>query len=407
MEVVSGERPKEEQDSNEQSLVAPPVSPTLKQDPTTCFVFDWDDTILPTSWLERIHVLGGGGPLRPEIQRQLSALCTVCAQTIHLAQSMGVVIMITNSAPGWVDQSCQLFMPQILSLVRSIPIFPKPMHAPLTFKITAFRKECIHYRNLISIGDGDAERAASLRLQAPNERKGPLGASESQRRRVKSVKLLEMPTCQQLLLQHEMLQVRLPDVTAYQGCLDLKARFPGNCTVPNAAKGPPTLVHFGRPPAGAPACAAVSPLTTRPSPFQDEKPQVTASPTRNFPPTVHTPTGAGQLPPLGAKALTPPHSATADVEPRTPGDAAGQTPNLSLGPAERQPQTAASGTGNEEPDAPRAVGGAGIWKVQGVGTARDPRAAIFGSSKKRPVLASVATAGRQQGAWREPAIRGF
>ena len=47
-------------------------------------VFDWDDTILPTSWLERIHALGGG-PLRPEVQRQLSALSSAAAQTLQLA----------------------------------------------------------------------------------------------------------------------------------------------------------------------------------------------------------------------------------------------------------------------------------------------------------------------------------
>ncbi|CAJ1363672.1 unnamed protein product [Effrenium voratum] len=80
---------------------------------------------------------------------------------------LGSVIIITNSAPGWVDQSCQIFMPQILPQVRSYPIFAKPLHAPLTFKmITTFRRECKKWTNLISIGDGDAERAASLRLQA-------------------------------------------------------------------------------------------------------------------------------------------------------------------------------------------------------------------------------------------------
>ncbi|CAE7673850.1 unnamed protein product [Symbiodinium pilosum] len=149
-----------------------PVSPSLKQE--TCFVFDWDDTILPTSWLERIHALAGG-PLRPEVQRQLASLCSAVAQTLQIASTLGNIVLITNSAPGWVDQSCQIFMPQILQQIRSYPIFAKPMHAPLTFKITTFRRECKKFTNLISVGDGDAERAASLRLQAPSERKGPLG----------------------------------------------------------------------------------------------------------------------------------------------------------------------------------------------------------------------------------------
>ncbi|OLP78966.1 Pentatricopeptide repeat-containing protein, chloroplastic [Symbiodinium microadriaticum] len=440
-------RPDAQEDEGEPGR---PVSPSLKQE--TCFVFDWDDTILPTSWLERIHALAGG-PLRPEVQRQLASLCSAVTQTLQIASTLGNIVIITNSAPGWVDQSCQIFMPQILQQdrnprpdtgclsnvrklirpcameffarsvqpppqrhvpvdvnhggnvnldkaamdqlasaasrilaskkiqealkpppaprprerlpcakssnediaercpdsdsesicslssgssltddtcgfptvlsndfgredpkdkvqtrfapislpneqsdmpcfgpsctsllasvkpptfsaacnplhagtvrgsmlhppvvqsekrhtvavqtapdpssdqkgapvvggkrIRSYPIYAKPMHAPLTFKITTFRRECKKFSNLISIGDGDAERAASLRLQAPSERRGPLG--EESRQRVKSVKLVELPTCQQLIVQHEMLQVRLPDVTAFHGSLDLKSRFP-------------------------------------------------------------------------------------------------------------------------------------------------------------------------------------
>ncbi|CAE8642224.1 unnamed protein product, partial [Polarella glacialis] len=123
-------------------------------------------------------------------------------------------------------------MPQIAPLIRGYQIYAKPMHTPLTFKITTFRRECRHFRNLISVGDGEAERAASLRLQAPLG-KGSLGG-DGPLQRIKSVKLIELPTCQQLIVQHEMLQVRLPDVAAFGGCLDLKSRFPPNSS-PNAA----------------------------------------------------------------------------------------------------------------------------------------------------------------------------
>eukprot|EP00435_Cladocopium_sp_Y103_P031378 s1968_g7.t3 len=122
-------------------------------------------------------------------------------------------------------------------LIRSYQIFAKPMHAPLTFKISTFRRECKKFMNLISIGDGDAERAASLRLQAP-ERKGSFS---EEKQRVKSVKLIELPTCQQLIVQHEMLQVRLPDVTAFFGCLDLKSRFPSSGSPGKAPKAEDSL----------------------------------------------------------------------------------------------------------------------------------------------------------------------
>jgi len=214
----------------------------------TVIVFDWDDTILPTSWLERIHVLAGGSPLRPDVQRQLAALSALASQTMHFAATMGTVVFITNSAPGWLDQSCQLFMPQILQQVRSYPCFARPMHSPLTFKIGSFRRECRQYGNIVSIGDGDAERSASLELQARPNGKMMASADCSPGRHIKSVKLLELPTCQQLIVEHEMLQARLADIAAFQGNLDLRARLVGTCrpASPGGTSKEPTctLVHF-------------------------------------------------------------------------------------------------------------------------------------------------------------------
>eukprot|EP00440_Ansanella_granifera_P031819 gb/GFBE01034529.1/.p1 GENE.gb/GFBE01034529.1/~~gb/GFBE01034529.1/.p1 ORF type:complete len:450 (+),score=46.22 gb/GFBE01034529.1/:1-1350(+) len=437
----------EQRDAEGEAISPPgrPISPTLKQE--TCFVFDWDDTILPTSWLERIHALGGGGPLRPEVQRQLASLCSAAAQTLHLAGTMGLVIIITNSAPGWVDQSCQLFMPQILQLVRSYQIFAKPMHAPLTFKITTFRRECKQYKNLISIGDGDAERAASLRLQAPPDRK-TLGVAEEPRQRIKSVKLIDLPTCQQLIVQHEMLQVRLPDVTAFQGSLDLKSRFPASGISPSAGikGGSPTLVHFGRPPPGSVGSASAattpgSPMPPRSLPDEPGK----ASPVRAaLPPALRGTAAGAQLPPLGGRATTSPmagaptseefssptRSRAASTEDASAGQAGGPGTATTAGAGDRPASTSAAvpvaaGTQSSE-ETPLAVEGrdlpgprsstaatpGGLWKVQGVGQARDGRTAIFSGAKKRPVLASVAGMGaRTPGqVWREPSsppARGF
>mmetsp|Transcript_54366 Transcript_54366/g.129550 ORF Transcript_54366/g.129550 Transcript_54366/m.129550 type:complete len:419 (+) Transcript_54366:68-1324(+) len=214
----------------------------------TVIVFDWDDTLLPTSWLERIHALSAGAPLRPDMQRQILALTAACASTLHLAATLGTVVIVTNSAPGWLDQSCQLFMPQLCQHMRGFQVFAKPSHAPLTFKMMTFQRECRQYRNVISVGDGDAERVASLRLQAGSiDRKKAWQGEGDAPRCVKSVKLIELPTCQQLVQQQEMLQVRLPDIVAFKGNLDLKARMPVSfgAGVSRAASGC-SLVHFSR-----------------------------------------------------------------------------------------------------------------------------------------------------------------
>jgi len=379
MDAVGGERsPYANREKDEGESTAPrPPSPSQQE---TCLVFDWDDTILPTSWLERIHALAGGGPLRPEVQRQLASLSSAAAQTLQLAASMGTVVIITNSAPGWVDQSCQIFMPQILQQIRSYQIFAKPMHAPLTFKISTFRRECKKFMNLISIGDGDAERAASLRLQAP-ERKGSLG---EEKQRVKSVKLIELPTCQQLIVQHEMLQVRLPDVTAFFGCLDLKSRFPSSGS-PGKAAGP-TLVHFGRPTGMLPVGPG--------SPVKVEaqaviSPRAPASPIRGV---------GGQLPPLGAgKAAGEAELSTGREKESGNEDSSNERP-LSSRIATAEIENGARERGSPQNSGP------GLWKVQGVGSGRDGRS-LFSSHKKRPVLA-VGVGRAPNGVWRDHAVPG-
>lgn len=280
---------------------SPPLSPSMAKE--TLIIFDWDDTVLPTSWLERIHALTAGVPLRPDVQRQLATLGKMAMETMAMCTQFGTVVFITNSAPGWVDQSCQLFMPQILGEVRSYPILAKPMHAPLTFKITTFRKECRAYRNCISVGDGDAERAACIRLQAPQDRKGVLGGGDNSdpSRRVKSVKLQEFPTCAQLIAQHEMLQMRLSEVIAAPSSLDLKVRFmgaQGKASICN-------LMHFNNRPLerDRPMERSVS-LGAATAPVlgtHEESPKMQGAGLRSL----SRPTSQQQLPPLGGSKRVP------------------------------------------------------------------------------------------------------
>lgn len=399
------------------------VSPGLMRE--SVIIFDWDDTILPTSWLERIRALTAGVPLRPEVARQMSVLCAACAQTMRMAEQMGTVVFITNSAPGWVDQSCQLFMPQIIQQVRGYPIFAKPMHAPLTFKLSAFRRECQAFRNLVSVGDGDAERAASLRLLTPPDRKaGARGGDPVEANRiVKSVKLCEFPSCQQLIAQHEMLQVRLLDIVTFQGSLDLKARFSGSMAFGSpggqAKASSCTLVHFPRTP-GAPGLCQPGPpsrasqVASPPSRPAGEDGGTAASSKmreglmllKSLPPGLRTPLpplggpgspaavgrGGGDETPgspveqgsgspagfqVGAARARDDRVANAN-DPRLPGGAG----DLFGAAAEAANASCPSGAGSSSEDLP-----GGPWKMQSMGD-RGSRSPYQTPTKKRPVLAS-------------------
>jgi len=418
-------------------LAAQPPLPAMVRE--SVIVLDWDDTILPTSWLERIRALTAGTPLRPEVQRQMANLCHVCSQTMAMAQQMGTVVFITNSAPGWVDQSCQLFMPQIYQQVRGHQIFAKPMHAPLTFKLASFRRECQAWRNVVSVGDGDAERAASLRLLTPPDRKMSAGRGDAahDNRIVKSVKLIEFPSCQQLIAEHEMLQVRLLDIVTFQGSLDLKARFPGPVGFPSpGSQIKPTgctLVHFGRGVAagpmtgpgfamnlGPPSRSAQSASAGVRPPLQEDSGTAASGKMQNslmmlkLPPGLRTP--AHGLPPLGGGS---PGGRGGDSAPGSPVDHGAAPSGFMLGrgvASSGESRFPPGGPGGSSPpdflggpaDAGNATGAASgssnedHWKVQNMGAPLGARSQYQSPSKKRPVLGSPARLGGCGGAvWRD------
>jgi len=199
------------------------VNNSMRQSSTsyenTLIVFDWDDTFFPTSALERNRLLRiPCQKLRPQIVQQLNTLSQACIEILNNAERYGKVVIITNSAPGWIDTSCQAFMPMLHPKIRSYSIFAKPMSYLLTFKLDVFKREVgTRYTNLVSIGDGIAERTATLRLagtQPPNTT-----------RHCKSVKFKDLPTMAQLLEQLELLHSRFDHICHYQGDLDLRANF--------------------------------------------------------------------------------------------------------------------------------------------------------------------------------------
>ncbi|KAF4671745.1 hypothetical protein FOL47_001243 [Perkinsus chesapeaki] len=200
-------------------------------------VFDWDDTILPTSWLERQRLLQIGNlRMRPAQARLLSTLCDVVMTTINIAASYGQLMIITNAAPGWVEASCQQFMPSLLPFVRSVPIHARPFNALMTtWKVDAFNRECCTpaVGGVVSLGDGPIERQACLRLIEHNKR-------------VKSVKFRECPNIIQLINEHELLHLRLRDLLSHDADLDLRLVCSNSCSQTSSSRPPCTIVHMSK-----------------------------------------------------------------------------------------------------------------------------------------------------------------
>jgi hypothetical protein len=197
----------------------------------TCIVFDWDDTLLPTTWLERRRVLHSAAALRPQLMRALTNLSEAVSRTLDAAEKLGTVIIVTNAAHGWVEASVQQFMPALAPRVLKYSVYAKPLRALVTtWKVEAFRRECGNYGCVVSLGDGPVERQACLRL--------------AMQMRVKSLKFAEMPDVSQLLSTHELVCARIQEITHHVNDLDLRVAVgmgTENGAAPNAS-----LVHLTR-----------------------------------------------------------------------------------------------------------------------------------------------------------------
>ena len=144
-----------------------PVDEPLPRIQVTKIVFDWDDTFMPTSWLEKIK----HSPDQEGLQ-ELADLSKVAISVITQAKLYGLVIIVTNADEGWVHQSCSQHMPLLQPHLAGIPVISAQEKYSLVYpdprqwKIAAFRDELLPdllpytSLNVISIGDGLPEFTA-------------------------------------------------------------------------------------------------------------------------------------------------------------------------------------------------------------------------------------------------------
>jgi len=81
----------------------------------TCIIFDWDDTILCTTFLAPHQHLIYEPNLRfpPTLQKRLNELDDVAYELISKSKKFGTVYIVTNAAQGWVELSAHRFLPKV------------------------------------------------------------------------------------------------------------------------------------------------------------------------------------------------------------------------------------------------------------------------------------------------------
>ncbi|CAE8707765.1 unnamed protein product, partial [Polarella glacialis] len=111
----------------------------------TVFFFDWDDTLCPTSWIRSLlkkHLADAEEwvnsaepeagnhseddwrdkvpswfsqplPDEPAVHKLITALQHAVINAINVAQAFGVVCIVTNAVPGWVEKTIKRWLPQL------------------------------------------------------------------------------------------------------------------------------------------------------------------------------------------------------------------------------------------------------------------------------------------------------
>lgn len=192
----------------------------------TVTVLDWDDTLLPSSWLASNGYRLDTQRQVPSFHRsQLKRLARAATRLCEAALKQGPVLVITNAERGWVELSAQKFMPGVLDVLKRMTVISaRSSHEdsfpdnPLQWKFQAFSEKLPGAferrrapRNTISFGDSHIEREvvkAVARTFSPDTY-------------TKSIKLAECPSIEQLTRQVRLCAQCYDEIWGYAGDLDL------------------------------------------------------------------------------------------------------------------------------------------------------------------------------------------
>jgi len=231
----------------------PPVSSAPSTPcPDTVIIFDWDDTLLASSFLSsrgyRLDTEMEKSPEADVVDAQLRELETAVCTLLTMAMAYGSVHIVTNAETGWVQLSAQKFMPSVVPFLSRVNVLSarstyEPAHpdSPLKWKFFAFQEKLASHfnadykagskKNVISFGDSHVEREAvrAVTRGMPSTR-------------CKSVKFAERPSMEQLRRQLELVTNCFHYIHHHDGDLDLQLTVTVNS--------PPASPN---PPAGAPS----------------------------------------------------------------------------------------------------------------------------------------------------------
>lgn len=207
----------------------------------TLIIFDWDDTLCPSSACFEGYGLTGAVP--PEkgslLESALFRLAVDVKAALERASSLAATVaIVTNGGEKWVELSAQAWMPDILPALCGTSVSsararwePQGVGSPTGWKTREFQELIDRFysryanqswKNIICIGDAPYEHEALRRVVDDG-----LGV-QSTHCRTKSVKFLTKPTVDDVGYQLRKLTTFFENVVYHDGDLDIDFRIPFN-----------------------------------------------------------------------------------------------------------------------------------------------------------------------------------
>ena len=178
-------------------------TPSMKPKIHNCIIiFDWDDTLLPTSFLTPGGTFYEDIMLTESEAKKMSELEELVLNLLTETREKGTVYIITNAGKGWVEYSAGRFYPKILPILEKIKIVSARGEYEKAYpgnsrqwKIEAFLRlqnsvNLALVTNLICLGDSLFEMEA-----------GRILASKFSEAFIKSIKFREAPKLEELIKQ--------------------------------------------------------------------------------------------------------------------------------------------------------------------------------------------------------------
>ncbi|CAE7471303.1 unnamed protein product [Symbiodinium natans] len=238
-----------------------------RQPECTLIIVDWDDTMFPTTWLQQKGWFAQWvtcGKLGTFMERDeltippndlalISELDTVLEAFLLSACALGQVSCVTLARRPWQDRTMRAFLPKLssawdkhfvvvryareerlvqtddcgftpldkqdLEMVRQ-GTFAKKKQKSMERLLRKFYKKG-SWKNVISLGDGPAERQALQEIGFRHLNPASPKTGEQKTFRTKTVKMLEEPDCSELVAELQMVQAWLPALASTDEDIDI------------------------------------------------------------------------------------------------------------------------------------------------------------------------------------------